>query len=240
MPILLVIAPHPDDAVLAAGGVIQRAVRNRWQVHVWHVTHGDGFAMATWRARGNTRPIDFVRLGHLRRQEALVALLSLGVRPSQIQFAGGPDGALRPLLTRPVISPWTRNRYDWYPQSPLYRTPYHPQPWLSAWYRAIGRLNPTLVVLPDVHDANADHHAVALWGSHLASSQWRYVVHGHLPTPHIILTLTREEQQRKAQAIRFHPTQMAVTGPWLLRFAQSREQFVQVGKPPPGVGDLLG
>src|SRR5436309_73025 len=40
---LLVVAPHPDDEVLAAGGLIHHVVSIGGQVRVVYLTDGDGF-----------------------------------------------------------------------------------------------------------------------------------------------------------------------------------------------------
>ncbi len=40
---LLVVAPHPDDETLGAGGLIQRVLENHGQVRVVLITAGDGF-----------------------------------------------------------------------------------------------------------------------------------------------------------------------------------------------------
>lgn len=81
---VLVIAPHPDDEVLMAGGSIERAIKAGLRVAVILVTNGD----ATCE-----------RDGYLREGESVTALNALGVDADDIHFLGYPDGALSTLGT---------------------------------------------------------------------------------------------------------------------------------------------
>ncbi|WP_157448829.1 PIG-L family deacetylase [Deinococcus peraridilitoris] len=52
---VLLIAPHPDDETLGAGGVLQDAIARGREVWVAFVTNGDAFPWGThwrWRWRG--------------------------------------------------------------------------------------------------------------------------------------------------------------------------------------------
>ena len=53
---LLVIAPHPDDETLGAGGLIQRVVSAHATVRVVLVTAGDGYVEAVRYETGELRP----------------------------------------------------------------------------------------------------------------------------------------------------------------------------------------
>ena len=83
---VLVIAPHPDDEVLLAAGVMDRAVREGRRVSVIIVTNGD---------------YSCERDGYLREAESIAALKSLGVRETDVHFLGYPDGALSKLTSIP-------------------------------------------------------------------------------------------------------------------------------------------
>lgn len=84
---LLVIAPHPDDEVLFAGGVLERAVKSGQKVAVIIVTNGD---------------YTCERDGYLREAESIGALKSLGVSEKDVHFLGYPDGALSKLGVLPL------------------------------------------------------------------------------------------------------------------------------------------
>lgn len=74
---LVVVAPHPDDETLIAGGVLASAVAAGKRVAVVIVTNGD-FTCA--------------RNGFVREGEAVAAMGVLGVPESAITFLGYPDG----------------------------------------------------------------------------------------------------------------------------------------------------
>ncbi len=84
---LLVVAPHPDDEVLMAGGAIAKAVRDGEKVSVVVVTNGD----YTWKRNGYEREAETVR-----------ALALLGVGEENITFLGYPDGYLGKLGEAPL------------------------------------------------------------------------------------------------------------------------------------------
>lgn len=79
---VLVLAPHPDDEVLMAGGVISRALAEGRRVEVVVVTNGD-FTCA--------------RDGSRRHAETLAALADLGLSREQVHFLGFADGHLNHL-----------------------------------------------------------------------------------------------------------------------------------------------
>lgn len=87
---VLVIAPHPDDEVLLAGGVMARAVEQGRRVAVIIVTNGD---------------YSCERDGYLREAESIAALKLLGVKESDVHFLGYPDGALSKLTDDGPLSP---------------------------------------------------------------------------------------------------------------------------------------
>lgn len=84
---VLIIAPHPDDEVLLAAGVMERAVKEGRRVAVILVTNGD---------------YTCERDGYLRQAESVAALSSLGVPVGDVHFLGYPDGALSRLGRDPL------------------------------------------------------------------------------------------------------------------------------------------
>ena len=83
----VIVAPHPDDEIIGAAGLIQ-ALRRRGS-GVWVVVVSDGAAShpdsPTWPA---------VRLIAARERESRHALRRLGVRSDRVMFLGLPDGGL--------------------------------------------------------------------------------------------------------------------------------------------------
>ena len=78
-PGILIVAPHPDDDVIIAAGVVYRAHQRGEEVHVVYVTSGD--------ANG-------VKLATVRQAEAVEGQRRLGTPEDHLIFLGYPDGGL--------------------------------------------------------------------------------------------------------------------------------------------------
>lgn len=83
----LVVAPHPDDEALIAGGVLARASEDGAPAFVVVMTNGD---------------FDCQHDGLARERESLAGLAALGVAPSRVRFLGYPDGGLGALGRAPL------------------------------------------------------------------------------------------------------------------------------------------
>jgi LmbE family N-acetylglucosaminyl deacetylase len=79
---LLIVAPHPDDEILGAGGLIRACAMAGRKVTVLSVTDGE----AADASRGD--------LGTIRRQELLDALRKLSRLHVQVERLGLPDGSV--------------------------------------------------------------------------------------------------------------------------------------------------
>ena len=84
---LVVVAPHPDDEALIAGGAIARAVARGEPVAVLILTSGD---------------YDCRSSASQRQAESIAGLRALGVREDQVFFLGYPDGYLSRLGVEPL------------------------------------------------------------------------------------------------------------------------------------------
>jgi LmbE family N-acetylglucosaminyl deacetylase len=92
---VLVVAPHPDDEVLIAAGIIARARRVGLPVDVAVMTNGG---------------LSCGRDGGQRQAESVAALARLGVDEDHVHFLGLPDGALADLGTTPLPPVEQRDR----------------------------------------------------------------------------------------------------------------------------------
>jgi LmbE family N-acetylglucosaminyl deacetylase len=168
---LLVVAPHPDDEVLGAGGLIQRVLARGGTADVVLVTAGDGYPDAVRGEAGIASPAasDFVAYGARRIAETRAALDALGGSPGRVRLAvlGFPDGSLPGLRgahwprTVPVRSPTTGATdppYDG--QVADDAAPYAGEVLRDAMTKAAHGVRPTLVVLPDPLDTHGDHATV--------------------------------------------------------------------------------
>ena len=86
----LVVAPHPDDELIGAFGLIQALRRAGTRVRVLVVTDGGAShpSSAAWPR---------ARLARQRRRESLWGLRRLGVTAGQVRFLSLPDGGLPAL-----------------------------------------------------------------------------------------------------------------------------------------------
>lgn len=90
---ILVLAPHPDDEVLGAGGVLREAVERGIPVRVVFLTHGDSneWSFLVYRKRPVVLPRAALAMGTIRQREAVVAAEALGVPAADLTFLGYPD-----------------------------------------------------------------------------------------------------------------------------------------------------
>lgn len=163
---LLVIAPHPDDEILGAGGLMRRVHDAGGAVRVIYLTDGDGYPDGVRREEHGKRPSsgDYKDYGRRRQREAHDALRALGLGEQDATFLRFPDGGLC-KLTRTY---WSERRAS-------YRSPYtrRDRPPTSdaiipdAEYRGedltreiatvIGAFGPTIVLVPRKEDQHPDH-----------------------------------------------------------------------------------
>lgn len=158
---LLVVAPHPDDETLAAGGLIRRLTARGLRVDVVFLTDGDGYPEAVGLPPGAHSAAtagDFRALGARRRGEALAATARLGVPPDHVHFLGFPDGGLAELWSAhwatPYRSPYTLRSA---PAERGERRVYDGTDLVATLVRLLERLQPTLVLAPHPADTHADH-----------------------------------------------------------------------------------
>jgi LmbE family N-acetylglucosaminyl deacetylase len=163
---LLVVAPHPDDETLGAGGAIQRVHALGGSVHVIYLTDGDGYpeGVQTENRIENPAAADYRGYGRRRRREARAALGTLGLPGDAHTFLSFPDRGLC-LLTRTYWSdrrsayrsPYTR--LDRPPKSELLvpETEYRGEDLTQELAAVIGDFRPTMILVPRAEDQHADH-----------------------------------------------------------------------------------
>lgn len=211
---LLVLAPHPDDESLAAGGLIQRAIALGVPVGVVFASDGEN---NPWPQRLLERrlwigPRQREVWADRRRGEAAAALHALG-EPIHAVRLGWPDGGLTRLLRDATERA------------------------LSTLRGVIVRARPTLLVMPGMGDRHPDHSALHVLTA-LALRGVRgdarpgclgYVLHGcaHECAPcSAVFRLNAAERAGKRRAIEAHASQMALGRGRLLGFARGNEAFV--------------
>jgi LmbE family N-acetylglucosaminyl deacetylase len=209
---LLILAPHPDDESLAAGGLIQRAAKAGAKVRVLFATDGDN---NPWPQRFLERKLqisttDRARWGRRRRKEALTALELLGLPRGSARFLGLPDQGITSLLMRAE-------------ESVLF----------NLWAE-VKEWAPTVFVIPSSTDAHPDHSALFVM-VHLALTRLaraprllRFIIHPprrQSERGKVTLRLTPEEVRRKHDAIVAHESQMALSRKRFASYATEEEVF---------------
>lgn len=212
---LMVLAPHPDDESLAAGGLIQRALNHDVPVDVVFASDGEN---NPWPQRLLERRIwigekQRAAWGRRRRSEADAALRALGAARVGVHRLGWPDGGVTWMLLDDGAS------------------------MRAAMCDLIRQLRPTLLVLPDLVDRHPDHSAMHVLMEMVFQelpADWKpaclgYLLHGRsqpgLPQ-RAVLALDAEELARKRAAIAAHTSQVALSRGRLLRCAAATETFV--------------
>jgi len=164
---LLVIAPHPDDETLAAGGIIQQAIATGIDIKVIVVTNGDGQVLAPLALHMDLlpRPNDYIADGKQRQAETLSSLRTLGLTPSSISFLDYPDGQLNQLwldnwiTACPLHARFTRSTRSPYPQTTIVDKSYCGKRLIGEFQTILEAFKPDLILLPHPNDEHADHRA---------------------------------------------------------------------------------
>ena len=203
----LVIAPHPDDESIAAGGLLQRAIAAGGEVHVIVVTDGEN---NPWPVRYLKKKLvvddaDRAEWGALRREESRRALATLGVAPTASTFLGYPDRLLTTMARRGDL----RVR--------------------DAIAAVIDNVAPSLLAIPSAFDLHPDHRAIGWFAHDVAKGRdlITYVIHGHPPHDRMSfgLELTAEEAVTKRAAIECHQSQLVLSRTRFLSYARPVEEF---------------
>ncbi len=161
---LLVIAPHPDDESLAAGGLMQQVLEKGGRVHVVFMTSGDGYPEAVALATGHRQPtaVDYRGFGELRRAEALVALEHYHILPVSVTFLGFPDGGLQEIWRRgPHVpayqSPYTHDDRPPYPEAFNPHAGYTSHELINQISHLVALADPDWIAVPIPVDTHPDH-----------------------------------------------------------------------------------
>ena len=174
---ILVLAPHPSDETLAAGGLIQEATALEIPVRVCFFTMGDNNEIAALFTRRHPvlRPGTARSTGLRRQNEALAAATQLGLSTNDVVFLGYPDSGSLEIWNHhwravpPYRSPLTRANVVPYDAALTPGSAYAGEDILDDLEEVLRDFRPTHVLLPHPADHNVDHRAlylfarVALW-----------------------------------------------------------------------------
>jgi LmbE family N-acetylglucosaminyl deacetylase len=221
---VLVLAPHPDDESLGAGGLIQQALAAQARVRVLFPTDGDN---NPWPQRVLERRL-FInaecrrRWGTRRRSEAVQALEKLGLQARDAEFFGLPDQGLLPRWRKQDAST------------------------LELFTRALKAWPADVVIVPSSRDQHPDHRgAYHFTMEALVHCGQRPAVFSYLIHPGLFrriakgpaLSLTPEQQATKLEAILCHQTQVALSRGRFCSYAAPEEIFIR--EPLPEAAPML-
>ena len=162
---VLIVAPHPDDEVLALGGTIARLLEHKSQVLVVFLTNGDANRAAKRLLTGNPlhRAVDYRALGYRRQKEAVNALRVLGLPKNHALFLSFPDQGLSSLTNKNwkevYRSPFTKAQAAFYTNSYRPGAPYTGETLTDVLAEIMKAFSPTVVYLPHPEDGHPDHRA---------------------------------------------------------------------------------
>jgi LmbE family N-acetylglucosaminyl deacetylase len=215
---LLIIAPHPDDESIAAGGLLQVARATGAAVRVIVLTDGDNnpwpqrWVEKRWRIDSAAR----ARWGARRRVEAEAALKLLGIALTDVRFLALPDMGITELLMRDDAAV------------------------ASVMRSEANAFQPTLLVAPAPSDRHPDHSAAFLLATRACAQAnidlprvLTFAVHGEAASEaEVSVALSPQQQRVKYEAIRAHASQMRLSQSRFLKFAQVREAYRWLAQSP--------
>ena len=159
---VLVIAPHPDDEINIAGGVIEEYCRYGSQVHLLFVTNGD-----------------YLGKGEARMREALRVADKLGVPEEQVIFLGYGDGWFyegeKSIYNAPedlvVLSHDRRTETYGLPEHPAFHpgNSYTRRHLLEDMEQVMDQLRPDVIFCSD-YENHADHISTSLFAEEALGS----------------------------------------------------------------------
>ena len=177
---ILVVAPHPDDEALGAGGTMAKAHDLGFEVWVVLLTSGDGFIQdaARYYLSLDVSPDEYLHMGYERQLETQRALAEVGVPKERIYFLGFPDGGLDALwLTHWSGEPWnsatTGKNAVPYLTAHRPNVPYVGSALVSLLMDIYETVRPTQLILPSAFDTHPDH-----WGTNaFGTLAWAEMAH---------------------------------------------------------------
>jgi len=184
---ILIIAPHIDDEIVSAGGLMQEAISKGAQIKIVYLTNGNNNYFSVIKQNKNLKetPNDFLSLGEKRMLEAKEATSVLSVSSSSLVFFGFPDNGLKYLFSNNFFTPYTHkaSQLNYNPYSGTYEKQqlYTGINLFNDLKEIINQFQPTIIILPHPRDMNPDHEAAYHFViSALGDNDQRIKLYGYL------------------------------------------------------------
>lgn len=168
---ILILAPHPDDEVLACGGIIQKAVKLNLPLRIVFFTYGDNneWSFVVYRKHPVVMPKAVREMGLIRHDEAIQADNVLGVSADKLTFLGYPDFKTLNIWyshwgkNRPAESMFTHVNAVPYNNAMRPGAPYKGEEILKDLKTILQEFKPTKIFLSHPADHNPDHRSLYLF-----------------------------------------------------------------------------
>ena len=193
---LLILAPHPDDETLSAGGMVQQVLAHGGYVRSVVVTSGDAYVDAIEQATGrhNLKPKDFLHFGEQRLEESRKVARFFGNSFIHLDLLGYSDGSIYDML----VSHWQRSHPERSEFTGVNHIPYQAaedKGWAQDGHDLLTELvtimketKPTIVVFPDVMEDDSDHAGLGMFAL-LAVNEWLEYSKKAETEPHLLAYL---------------------------------------------------
>ncbi len=164
---ILFFTPHPDDEILAAGGLLADFLKRKIPLKVVFLTNGDGNASLFFKDKKfRFSPQKFINTGEKRQQEAYQAFEKLGGQKRNLIFLGYPDGCLWSMwrdFKKKIISKTTQLDHSPYRIAFSLNTEYKGINLENDLLKIIKDFKPTVIFVPHLKEAHPDHRASFLF-----------------------------------------------------------------------------
>lgn len=165
---ILIIAPHPDDEILANSSVIMKGKKAGSSIKIMFVTYGEHNTSTLIKKYIFPLPFMSNHLADVRHEEAINAARILGLDEKDLIFLGFPDfGTLKIWVNHFDNKPYVEglNFHDRVFQKGAYKenVPFTANDELKLFEEIILSYKPTKIFFPSTFDLNPDHRATGLF-----------------------------------------------------------------------------
>ncbi len=191
---VIIFSPHPDDEIIALGGLIQKVLKSGAKLKIVYLTNGEynEINYLFYKKQAAVSPAGFIKIGKVREKEAYDATGALGVDKKDLIFLGYPDRFTEAILTSfwnkkwPASSMLTHISKVPYKDALSFGAPYIGESILNDIKNVLNDFKPTKVFLSSPQDTNPDHRAMYVFlnvalldlkDKFVPDAQFSYLVH---------------------------------------------------------------
>lgn len=191
---VVIFAPHPDDEIIALGGIIQKILKAGAKIKIVYLTNGEynEINYFFYKKHVALSTAGFINIGETRQEEAIAATKYLGVNKDDLIFLGYPDRFTESILTSfwdkkwPATSMLTHIKKVPYKNALSAGAPYIGESILNDIKKVLQELKPTIVFVSSPKDTNPDHRSLYVFvntvlldlkDKFVPKEQYSYLVH---------------------------------------------------------------